>query len=200
MTKKISLYYKIFTLILLVISLTSCGNNNTTNNTNTKTNTITSENKAIAIINTNIGTIEVELDLINAPNTSKNFIDLVNKKFYDGLIFHRVIPGFVAQGGDPNGDGTGGSNKTIELEIKCEDGTMIIGKIADCVPLLKHEEGVIAMARAMDPNSASSQFYITLAPQPALDGQYAVFGKVISGMDIVKQIKVGDVITSIKMK
>lgn len=217
------LFRYVISFVLITLFLASCGStdnnigsdinsstydsmsSDTNNNVNTSKDANTQKNMQstsgpIAVISVNGGVIEVQLDLQNAPNTSKNFIDLVNKKFYDGLTFHRVIPGFVAQGGDPKGDGTGGSDKTIDLEIKCEDGKMIKGKVADCVPMLKHKEGVIAMARSMDPNSASSQFYITLAQQPSLDGQYAVFGEVISGMDVVKEIKVGDIITSIRMK
>jgi len=123
------------------------------------------------------GTIKAELYTEKAPITTKNFIDLANSGFYNGLTFHRVEPDFVIQGGDPKGDGTGGSGKNIPLEIN---------------PDLTHIEGALAMARSQDPNSASSQFYITLAPTPFLDGQYAVFGKVVSGMETVKKIQVGD--------
>ncbi|MBI3035058.1 peptidylprolyl isomerase [Candidatus Woesearchaeota archaeon] len=130
-----------------------------------------------AIIETNKGIIKAELYTEKAPVTTKNFIDLANAGFYDGLTFHRVEPGFVIQGGDPKGDGTGGSGKTIPLEIN---------------PDLKHVKGALGMARSQDPNSASSQFYITLAETPFLDGNYAVFGKVIQGMDIVENIRVGD--------
>ena len=128
-------------------------------------------------IETDKGTIKAELYVKQAPITTKNFIDLANSGFYNGLAFHRVEPGFVVQGGDPNGDGTGGSGKTIPLEIN---------------PELKHVKGALAMARTQDPNSATSQFYITLAETPFLDGQYAVFGKVIQGIDVVGKIKVGD--------
>ena len=131
----------------------------------------------IAVIETNKGTIKAELYTGKAPITTKNFIELATSGFYNGLAFHRVEQGFVVQGGDPNGDGTGGSEKTIPLEISQE---------------LKHVKGALAMARTQDPNSATSQFYITLAPTPFLDGNYAVFGKVIEGMEVVEQIKVGD--------
>ena len=109
--------------------------------------------------------------------TTKNFIDLVNSGFYNGLTFHRYEPGFVIQGGDPKGDGTGGSEKTIPLEINEN---------------LKHVQGALAMARSNDPNSASSQFYITLNEAHFLDGNYAVFGKVISGMVVVDNLRTGD--------
>lgn len=130
-----------------------------------------------AVIETNKGIIKAELYTDKAPITTKNFIDLANSGFYNGLTFHRVETGFVVQGGDPKGDGTGGSGKTISLEIN---------------PDLKHVKGALAMARSQNPNSASSQFYITLDETPFLDGSYAVFGKVVSGMDVVEKIKVGD--------
>ena len=123
------------------------------------------------------GTIKAELYVDKAPITAKNFIELANSGFYDGLTFHRVEPGFVVQGGDPKGDGTGGSEKKIPLEIN---------------PDLKHVRGALAMARTQDPNSATSQFYITLAETPFLDGNYAVFGKVVNGMNVVDKISVGD--------
>ncbi len=128
-------------------------------------------------IETDKGTIKAELYTEKAPTTTKNFIDLANSGFYNGLKFHRVEKDFVIQGGDPKGDGTGGSGKNIPLEINSD---------------LKHVEGALAMARSQDPNSASSQFYITLTPTPFLDGSYAVFGKVVSGMEAVKKIQVGD--------
>jgi len=131
----------------------------------------------IAVIETNRGTIKAELYTEKAPITTANFIGLAGSGFYNGLTFHRVEPGFVVQGGDPRGDGTGGSGKTIPLEIN---------------PELKHVKGALAMARTNDPNSATSQFYITLAQTSFLDGNYAVFGKVIEGMEIVEQIEVGD--------
>lgn len=130
-----------------------------------------------AIIETSKGTIKAELYADKAPITAKNFIDLANSGFYNGLAFHRVEPGFVVQGGDPKGDGTGGSGKTIPLEIS---------------PELRHVKGALAMARSQNPDSASSQFYITLDEIQFLDGNYAVFGKVVGGMDAVEKIKVGD--------
>jgi len=135
-----------------------------------------------AIIETNKGTIKAELYETGAPITTKNFIKLTETGFYTGLKFHRYEPGFVIQGGDPRGDGTGGSSQTIPLEISKN---------------LTHVKGVLAMARASDPNSASSQFYITLAPAHFLDGKYAVFGQVISGMDVVEQLRAGDKMNNI---
>ena len=122
--------------------------------------------------------IELELCPEAAPETVKNFEMLVKKGFYDGLTFHRVIPGFMIQGGDPLGNGMGGAEKNIKGEFRANGHNNPI----------KHERGVISMARAFDPNSASSQFFIMHADAPHLDGQYAAFGKVISGMDAVDEI------------
>ena len=122
------------------------------------------------------GTFEAELFAEDAPITVNSFIFLAREGFYDGLTFHRVIPGFVAQGGDPLGNGTGGPGYSIPLEIS--DKT--------------HVEGALAMARAADPDSAGSQFYIALEELPFLDGEYAVFGRIVSGMDAVRAIPVGE--------
>ncbi|NJD78078.1 MAG: peptidylprolyl isomerase [Candidatus Methanoperedens sp.] len=130
-----------------------------------------------AIIETVKGTIKFELKETEAPITTKNFIDLANKGFYNGLIFHRVEPGFVIQGGDPKGNGTGGSSKTIPLEI---------------VPTLTHKKGAVGMARSQDPNSASSQFYICIEDAKFLDKNYAVFGQVTEGQNVVSNIRKGD--------
>lgn len=138
-----------------------------------------------ATIETNKGTIKFELYEDLAPVTTANFIGLAESKFYDGLTFHRVEPNFVIQGGCPLGNGTGNSGKRIPLEV---------------TPNLKHgEAGAVAMARSSDPNSASCQFYITLSPTAFLDMQYAVFGRVTEGMDVVKQIRVGDKMSSVQI-
>lgn len=113
-----------------------------------------------------------------APNTVNNFISLVKKGFYDGLIFHRVISGFMIQGGCPDGTGMGGPGYSIKGEFSQN------GFHND----LKHTEGVLSMARAMDPNSAGSQFFIMHKTSPHLDGSYAAFGKLIEGMDVVNEI------------
>jgi len=127
----------------------------------------------IAVFETNKGTFEIELFEDKAPVTTKNFIDLVQKGFYDGLIFHRVIDGFMIQGGDPSGNGTGGPGYTIPDEFSKD---------------LRHDsEGVLSMANA-GPNTGGSQFFITLAATPWLDGHHAVFGKVIKGMEVVREI------------
>ena len=122
--------------------------------------------------------IEIELYPDIAPISCENFEKLVTEKFYDGLTFHRVIPGFMIQGGCPEGTGTGGPGWKIKGEF-----------LANGVPNnLKHTRGVLSMARAMDPNSAGSQFFIMHEDSPHLDGQYAAFGKVVSGMDAVDEI------------
>ena len=126
----------------------------------------------------NGATIEIELNAEAAPKTVANFIELVNAGFYNGLTFHRIIPGFMIQGGDPLGNGMGGAEKNIVGEFRANGHNNPI----------KHERGVISMARAFDPNSASSQFFIMHADAPHLDGQYAAFGKVVSGMETVDEI------------
>lgn len=130
----------------------------------------------------NGGVIEIELSPSEAPITVENFVNLVNQGFYNGLTIHRIVPGFVIQGGDPMGNGMGGSDKKIKGEFS-ENGV---------ANNLKHTKGVISMARAFDPDSASSQFFIVLETSPmvsySLDGKYAGFGKVILGMDVVDEI------------
>lgn len=140
-----------------------------------------------AVLETQRGKIVVELYEKDAPITVKNFKELISKKFYDspGMKFHRVIPGFVIQTGDPTGTGYGGSDETIPLEVDNK---------------LSHDaEGVLAMARGPRPNSASSQFYITLAPQKHLDGKYAVFGHVISGLEVLSKIQKDDMLYGVKL-
>ena len=124
------------------------------------------------------GVIDLELDEKAAPLTVENFLKLVNMKFYDGTIFHRVIPGFMIQGGDPQGTGMGGPGWTIKGEFSANGVDNPIS----------HKRGVISMARAMDPDSAGSQFFIMHADADYLDGQYAAFGHVVSGMDVVDRI------------
>ena len=126
----------------------------------------------------NGGIIEIELYPEHAPKTVANFEKLVKAGFYDGLIFHRVIRGFMIQGGDPQGTGMGGAKEKIVGEFRANGHNNT----------LKHTRGVISMARAFDPNSASSQFFIMHSDAPHLDGQYAAFGKVVSGMETVDEI------------
>lgn len=124
------------------------------------------------------GTISLELDADTAPISVTNFINLANEGFYDGLTFHRIISGFMIQGGDPNGNGTGGSEKTIKGEFSAN------GVEND----ISHVRGVISMARANDPDSGSSQFFIVHEDSTFLDGQYAAFGHVTDGMDVIDAI------------
>ena len=124
------------------------------------------------------GTIKLELDGDAAPVTVQNFMDLANSGFYDGLTFHRIMDGFMIQGGDPQGNGTGGSDKNIKGEFAAN------GVEND----ISHVKGVISMARAQDPDSASSQFFITVADSTFLDGQYAGFGHVTEGQDVADKI------------
>ena len=147
----------------------------------------------IVVMETSKGTIKMQIFAKDAPITSQNFLDLVGKGFYNGLTFHRYEPDFVIQGGDPKGDGTGGyidpatqSERRIQLEVK---------------PGLKHDQaGMVAMARSSDPNSASCQFYITLAPASFLDMKYAVFGKVVDGLPVVKTLRKGDKIVKAEIQ
>ena len=126
----------------------------------------------------NGGIIEIELMPEAAPKTCENFENLVKAGFYNGLTFHRIIPGFMIQGGDPLGNGMGGAEKNIVGEFSANGHNNPI----------KHVRGVISMARAFDPNSASSQFFIMHSDAPHLDGQYAAFGKVTKGIEVVDEI------------
>lgn len=136
------------------------------------------QNPIVTIEMENGDIIKAELYPEIAPNTVNNFISLVNKGFYDGVIFHRVIRGFMIQGGDPEGTGRGGSDETIKGEFS-ENGVKND---------ISHERGVISMARSSDPDSASSQFFIVQSDSTFLDGDYAAFGHVTEGMDIVDKI------------
>ncbi len=126
---------------------------------------------------------EIRIDFYpeDAPKTVENFVTLAKKGFYNGLAFHRVVPDFVVQGGDPKGNGTGGPGYTIKAEFSKR----------------KHVRGTLAMARSQHPDSAGSQFYITYGPTPHLDGNYTVFGQVTSGMEHVDRIKQGDRMKSV---
>ena len=130
------------------------------------------------------GTIKIELYPKYAPNTVANFVNLIEDGFYDGNSFHRLVPGFVLQGGDPNGDGTGGPGYTINGEFRENGYTK---------NTLHHTTGIISMARTTDADSAGSQFFIVLADSESvtysLDNKYAAFGKVIQGMDVIKNIE-----------
>jgi len=140
--------------------------------------------KATAVITMDKGgEITIAFFPEDAPKTVENFVKLAKKHFYDGLAFHRVEPGFVVQGGDPKGNGSGGPGYTIKAEFNKQ----------------KHVRGAVAMARTQEPDSAGSQFYICFQSQPNLDGQYTVFGIVTKGMDVVDRIKVGDRMKSVRI-
>lgn len=127
----------------------------------------------------NKGNIKIELYPEIAPNTVNNFISLIKKGYYDGLIFHRIIRGFMIQGGDPRGTGMGGPGYSIRGEFSANGFTND----------LKHTEGVLSMARTMAPNSAGSQFFLMTSVSPHLDGQYAAFGKVIEGLNLIMDLE-----------
>lgn len=194
----------LLSMFLLILFISGCGKTPAPKTTNDQKNTQTQQNttnpntasktdnkpdpnykslysgkKPIVTIEMENGSkIKAELYPDIAPKTVDNFVSLIQKKFYDGLIFHRVIPGFMIQGGDPNGIGTGGPGYNIPGEFTAN------GFKND----LKHTRGVLSMARSQNPNSAGSQFFIMAADYPSLDGQYASFGKVIEGMDAVDKI------------
>lgn len=164
-----------YTLIcLLCLGLTACSSKEETKET---TNYLKG-NYQVDIVVENYGTIKAEIDGDTAPITVTNFVNLCKEKFYDGLTFHRIIDGFMIQGGDPQGDGTGGSENTIKGEFSSND----------VENPLSHTRGAISMARSQDYDSASSQFFIVQSDSTYLDGDYAVFGYVYEGMEIVDQI------------
>lgn len=169
-------WMKVFFVLLTVVSLVGCSSSKTTEKTK-KTKTLKG-NYQVEIKVRDYGTIYAEIDADTAPITVTNFVNLCKKHFYDGLTFHRIIKDFMIQGGDPNGDGTGGSDETIKGEFS-DNGVE---------NPLKHTRGALSMARSQDNDSASSQFFIVQKTASYLDGQYAVFGYVYEGMDIVDKI------------
>ncbi|WP_281679251.1 peptidylprolyl isomerase [Eggerthia catenaformis] len=173
---------KICALILafiLIIALAGCKNQkNKEEKTIKEEKTEIVKDYNIVIKIKDYGTIEATLDGKAAPITVKNFVSLINEKFYDGLTFHRIIKGFMIQGGDPMGNGTGGSDNNIKGEFKANGYNNPIS----------HQRGVLSMARSQDYNSASSQFFIMQKDNTSLDGQYAAFGKVTKGIEIVDKI------------
>ena len=169
-------WMKVFFVLLTVVSLAGCSSSKTTGKTK-KTKTLKG-NYQVEIKIKDYGTIYAEIDADTAPITVTNFVNLCKNHFYDGLTFHRIIKDFMMQGGDPNGDGTGGSEETIKGEFS-DNGVE---------NPLKHTRGALSMARSQDNDSASSQFFIVQSDSTYLDGQYAVFGYVYEGMDIVDQI------------
>ncbi|KLU65118.1 putative peptidyl-prolyl cis-trans isomerase [Desulfosporosinus acididurans] len=193
--KKVQKLSMLLCLLTVIFVILGCGiqTNNSASQGSTKNNqtapnstsstapvptTNNKNNPVVTITMADGGVIKAELYPDIAPNTVKNFISLAKKGFYNGLTFHRVIPGFMIQGGDPSGNGTGGPGYTIKGEFTNN------GFKND----LKHTRGVLSMARTQDPNSAGSQFFIMVTAAPSLDGDYAAFGKVTSGMDEVDKI------------
>ncbi len=169
----------ILIIIILTISLVSCSKNEEVESKDINSD----NNRPIITMNVSVDGKELEPIIIElypdiAPNTVANFIDLATKGYYDGLVFHRVIKGFMIQGGDPTGTGTGGPGYSIKGEFSKN------GINND----LKHTKGVLSMARSNDPNSAGSQFFIMHADAPHLDGDYAAFGKVINGIESVDEV------------
>lgn len=191
----------LMTLIMTSLVLGGCGTSNSNANKTEGSDTKSSSesvddnsseaNKSLPVATITLegyGVVEAELYPEIAPNTVNNFIDLSNKGFYNNLKFHRVIKDFMIQGGDPKGDGTGGPGYSIEGEFTSNG----------FANSLKHTKGVLSMARAQNPNSAGSQFFIMTNEAPHLDGEYAAFGKVISGLDIIE--KIGNIKTDSKDK
>ena len=169
---------KIFTSILVLFSLlilSGCSNNEED----------IEKNPLVTMEIEDYGTIKIELYPEYAPNTVANFVSLIENGFYDGLTFHRLVPDFVLQGGDPDGDGTGGPGYTIDGEFKANGYTK---------NTLSHNKGVISMARSMDYDSAGSQFFIVLddSAKSSLDGMYAGFGRVTEGMEILEEIEANE--------
>ncbi len=166
-------FLAVFAIIsLFCLALAGCGKQETTQNSSTDF----SKPQKVLVTMENGKTFTIETVPKYAPETVANFLELVESGFYNGLTFHRIIDGFMAQGGDPNGNGTGGSDKKIKGEFSANGFTQ---------NTLTHKRGVVSMARSSEPNSASSQFFICYDDAPHLDGNYAAFGKVISGMETV---------------
>lgn len=165
-------------IVLFIAILTACGSSTTNNQDELEMNKHIEENPIVTITMEDDAKVLVELYPQIAPNTVNNFVSLIEDGFYDGLIFHRVIPGFMIQGGDPDGTGGGGPGHSIKGEFSSN------GFEND----LKHDRGVISMARTPQPDSAGSQFFIMAAESSSLDGDYASFGKVIEGMEVVDAI------------
>ena len=188
---------KAFLLIILIAICSGCSSTENKKidllgiDFDTKENTVElskykTENPLVAMYIENYGAIVMELYPDKAPNTVNNFISLVSSGFYDNNSFHRLVPGFVLQGGDPKGDGTGGPGYSIKGEFKNNgfDGND-----------LKHKEKIVSMARSSDMNSAGSQFFIMLGTSSYLDGDYAAFGKVIDGFEIITEIEDEEVVS-----
>ncbi|MCH4286944.1 MULTISPECIES: peptidylprolyl isomerase [Bacillota] len=166
-------------MICFMLTISACGTKETPKPTEQVSENLLKGKHHAVIDVKDYGTIELELDADTAPITVTNFVELAKDGFYDGLTFHRNIEDFMIQGGDPNGNGTGGSKHTIKGEFSANGVENNI----------KHERGVISMARSQDYNSASSQFFIMYEKASHLDGQYAAFGKVTKGLDVLDKLE-----------
>ncbi len=158
----------------------------------------------VAVIETGKGTVKVKLDAAGAPIHVANFCELATMGFYDGLKFHRYVPGFVIQGGDPNTRDMSGAD--VAAGVAGPDGMPGTGGPGYCIkgefatnPNNSHEDGALAMARSMDPDSAGSQFYLCLGPQHSLDSGYTVFGQTLEGKDVIKELRAGDEIVRVEI-
>ena len=182
MRRKINLVLGLVSVLVMTsLVLVGCSKDdgNTKDGKQTEQAEYTNENNPVVTIEMENGEkIEAELYPGLAPNTVNNFISLIEKGYYDGLNFHRVIPGFMVQGGDPTGDGSGGPGYGIKGEFKSND----------VENNLVHNRGILSMARTGEPDSAGSQFFIMTKDSPHLDGEYASFGKVIEGMDVIDEV------------
>jgi peptidyl-prolyl cis-trans isomerase B (cyclophilin B) len=178
--KHLSKIIYIITVVFIVMIIGGCSSseNEKSNKLDSKPKQTIKDNPVATITMENNDVIKIELYPNIAPNTVSNFITLAESGFYNGVIFHRVIPGFMIQGGDPNGDGTGGPDYHIKGEFTSNGFEN----------QLKHERGIISMARTQAPDTAGSQFFIMVADADSLDGEYAAFGKVTDGMDVVDNI------------
>lgn len=178
--KHLSKIIYIITVVFIVMIIGGCSSseNEKSNKLDSKPKQTIKDNPVATIKMENNDVIKIELYPNIAPNTVSNFITLAESGFYNGVIFHRVIPGFMIQGGDPNGDGTGGPDYHIKGEFTSNGFEN----------QLKHERGIISMARTQAPDTAGSQFFIMVADADSLDGEYAAFGKVTEGMDVVDNI------------
>ena len=187
MKRNIYLMLAVLSIVLCAVLLMGCGKSSTNTPSDSQKSTVVDKtekgandkNPVVTIEMMDGGKITIELYPDKAPNTVRNFVGLVQKGFYDGLIFHRVIPGFMIQGGDPKGTGTGGPGYSIAGEFSSNNFA---------TNDIKHERGVISMARAQSPDSAGSQFFIMVKESSQLNGQYAAFGKVTSGIDVADKI------------
>ncbi len=200
-TKKVLFHFVVFVLCMaLLVAVTGCTKKKQGEEKGSKSVTLDEEdvpeskekikveNNKIAVIETDKGTIKFSFYPDEAPKTVENFVKLAGEGFYDGCKFHRVVPGFVIQGGDPNSKDDDPSN-----DGKGGPGYTIVAEFSD----LKHEEGTVAMARKQEPNSGGSQFYICLEATPNLNGQYTVFGQVTEGLNVIQKIEKGDAMNKV---